>query len=467
MEMVIASKYKVIKLLGKGGMGNVYQVWDIRLDKMWAMKLVPIQPGIENERLYQQLEMEVNTMKKLDHPLLPTVVDMIRTKDYICMIMEYIEGITMEAYIRKNKAVAQEKAIDWGIELAEVLAYLHRQRPAIVYGDLKPANIMVRPDGRIKLIDFGTAMEYHVEREGKQLLFGTYGYAAPEQLQKTAAEIDGRCDIYALGTTLYHMVTGKNPSKPPYELQTIREVKSSLSEGLEKIIIQCTKTLPKERYQTCETCVEALKGYRQLERKQIFLKKVVYAVYCLMLTISAFFLGIGMEQVYLEKWNECRKQLGVGLAVGAAAFMIHYFLLKSRKKQSFILKQNVNVLLTEKKMMGLWSIIFLFMVLGQLCCNMLGQILPVTIKDENGRKILIREDTVFLTKETIIFELPEGKEELYQVAIQNCGWSNLNHQKYSLSAKNLKAGEIIEVVFRGRNPVTRQIRTRAFLLSTS
>lgn len=98
---------------------------------------------------------------------------------------------------------------------------------------------------------------------------------------------------------------------------------------------------------------------------------------------------------------------------------------------------------------------------------MLGQILPVTIKDENGRKILIREDTVFLTKETIIFELPEGKEELYQVAIQNCGWSNLNHQKYSLSAKNLKAGEIIEVVFRGRNPVTRQIRTRAFLLSTS
>lgn len=334
MEMVIASKYKVIKLLGKGGMGNVYQVWDIRLDKMWAMKLVPIQPGIENERLYQQLEMEVNTMKKLDHPLLPTVVDMIRTKDYICMIMEYIEGITMEAYIRKNKTVAQEKAIDWGIELAEVLAYLHRQRPAIVYGDLKPANIMVRPDGRIKLIDFGTAMEYHVEREGKQLLFGTYGYAAPEQLQKTAAEIDGRCDIYALGTTLYHMVTGKNPSKPPYELQTIREVKSSLSEGLEKIIIQCTKTLPKERYQTCETCVEALKGYRQLERKQIFLKKVVYAVYCLMLTISAFFLGIGMEQVYLEKWNECRKQLGVGLAVGAAAFMIHYFLLKSRKKKA-------------------------------------------------------------------------------------------------------------------------------------
>ena len=215
---IIDGKYEILKEVGKGGMSRVYLAMDQRLNKQWAVKEIQKRGRDENnEYVIQSAIAEANLIKSLDHPSIVRITDIIENDDVIYIVEDYIEGETLASILKREGEQPQERVIEWAIQLCEALQYLHSRTPAIIYRDMKPGNVMLRPEGTIKIIDFGIAREYKAENLEDTTCLGTRGYAAPEQFGGKG-QTDARTDIYCLGATLYHLLTGKNPAQPPYEM---------------------------------------------------------------------------------------------------------------------------------------------------------------------------------------------------------------------------------------------------------
>ena len=265
---LIDGKYKILNEIGRGGMSTVYLAINEKANKPWAVKEVR-KNGISNRELVKQsLMVEINLLKKLKHKGLPSIVDIIDQQDNYLIVMDYIEGITLENIMQGEGVQPQEKVVDWAIQLCDVLQYLHTRKPAIIYRDMKPSNIMLRSDGSVVLIDFGTAREFKERHVEDTTCLGTQGYAAPEQFGGMG-QTDERTDIYSLGATMYRLVTGHNPSEPPYEMYPITHWNPRLSTGLEGIIAKCTSKDPKSRYQSVQEVRYALEHYRDLDLDSI------------------------------------------------------------------------------------------------------------------------------------------------------------------------------------------------------
>lgn len=265
---LIDGKYKILNEIGRGGMSTVYLAINEKANKPWAVKEVR-KNGISNRELVKQsLMVEINLLKKLKHKGLPSIVDIIDQQDNYLIVMDYIEGITLENIMQEEGVQPQEKVVDWAIQLCDVLQYLHTRKPAIIYRDMKPSNIMLRSDGSVVLIDFGTAREFKERHVEDTTCLGTQGYAAPEQFGGMG-QTDERTDIYSLGATMYRLVTWHNPSEPPYEMYPITHWNPRLSTGLEGIIAKCTSKDPKSRYQSVQEVRYALEHYRDLDLDSI------------------------------------------------------------------------------------------------------------------------------------------------------------------------------------------------------
>ncbi len=261
---LVDGKYKILNKVGQGGMSIVYLAMNEKANKPWAVKEVR-KDGIKDfEVVKQGLVAETDILKKLSHPNLPSIVDVIDTEDSFIIIMDYIQGNSLNKVLDEYGAQPQDHVIAWAKQLCDVLGYLHTRTPAIIYRDMKPANIMLKPDGNITLIDFGTAREFKERNLADTTCLGTVGYAAPEQFGGMG-QTDARTDIYCLGATLYHLVTGMNPCEPPYEIKPIREINPSLSSGLERIIQKCTQRDPNDRYQSAAELMYALEHYEEID----------------------------------------------------------------------------------------------------------------------------------------------------------------------------------------------------------
>ena len=283
---VIDGKYKILNQIGKGGMSIVYLAMNERANKQWAVKEVR-KDGVQDFEIVRQgLIVEMEMLKRLRHPYLPTIIDVIDTEDSVLIVMDYIEGKPLSRALAEHGALPQEYVIEWAKQLCEVLGYLHTRKNPIIYRDLKPDNIMLRPDGSITLIDFGIAREYKEYAAHDTRALGTQGYAAPEQFGGQG-QTDARTDIYGLGTTLYHLVTGYNPSEPPYEIFPIRHWNPSLSQGLERIIWKCIQRNPKDRYQSCAEILYALEHYQDLDNKHSLKLKLKLASFLTMTVLTA------------------------------------------------------------------------------------------------------------------------------------------------------------------------------------
>ncbi|MBS6395728.1 MAG: serine/threonine protein kinase [Clostridiales bacterium] len=247
---LVDGKYRILRKVGQGGMSVVYMALNERANKTWAIKEVR-KDGTQNfEVVRQGLIVETDMLKRLDHPHLPSIIDVIDGDGSFLIVMDYIEGKTLSDILKEYGAQPQESVIDWAKQLCNVLGYLHSRKPPIIYRDMKPSNVMLKSDGNIVLFDFGTAREYKVSSIEDTTCLGTRGYAAPEQYGGHG-QTDGRTDIYCLGATMYHLLTGHNPSEPPYEMYPIRQWNPNLSVGLEAIILKCTQKNPIDRYQSC------------------------------------------------------------------------------------------------------------------------------------------------------------------------------------------------------------------------
>ena len=261
---LVDGKYKILNKVGQGGMSVVYLAMNEKANKQWAIKEVR-KDGIKDfEVVKQGLVVETDMLKRLSHPSLPSIIDVIEDENTFLIVMDYIQGNPLSKTLEEYGAQPQEYVIEWAKQLCDVLGYLHTRTPAIIYRDMKPANVMLKPDGNVTLIDFGTAREYKEKNLADTTCLGTVGYAAPEQFGGMG-QTDARTDIYCLGATLYHLVTGMNPCEPPYEIKPICQVNPSLSNGLERIILKCTQRNPEDRYQSCAELMYALEHYEEID----------------------------------------------------------------------------------------------------------------------------------------------------------------------------------------------------------
>lgn len=296
---VIDDKYEILKLIGQGGMSRVYLAMDKRLNKQWAIKEIEKRAKDKNnEIVIQSAIAEANLIKQLDHPAIVRIVDIIDNGNVIYIIEDYIEGETLSTILENNGAQPQELVIEWAMQICEALEYLHTRKPPIIYRDMKPANVMIKPDGNIKVIDFGIAREYKDQSLADTVSLGTKGYAAPEQFGGKG-QTDARTDVYCLGVTLYHLLTGQNPCEPPYEIYPIRHWNPQLSAGLEAIIQKCTQLNPDDRYQSCAELLYALHHYeeygaayraRQKRKLNTFITTACACVLCLIIGIFGLFM---------------------------------------------------------------------------------------------------------------------------------------------------------------------------------
>ena len=243
---IIDNKYELLRYINKGGMSDVYLAVNKRLGNRWAIKEIK-KSNEQNNRVYiDSLIAEAGLMKDLDHPAFPRIVDIIDTEDCLYLVMDYIEGKTLEQVLNENGPQDEKTVARWAIELCGALSYLHNQDPPIIYRDMKPSNIIIKPNGSLKIIDFGTARVFNPQKENDTVALGTIGFAPPEQY---SGRTDARSDIYALGMTMKYLVTGTNPC---LEYSSNTTGAKQISESMQGVIDKCTKINPDNRYQSCE-----------------------------------------------------------------------------------------------------------------------------------------------------------------------------------------------------------------------
>ncbi|SEO61091.1 serine/threonine protein kinase [Amphibacillus marinus] len=314
---IVDGRYEILKEIGRGGMSVVYLAMDNRLNKSLVVKDIRKRKGKDNELLINSLVVEANMLKRLEHHALPRIYDIIESKGDIYVVMDYIEGQSLKEVLDSHGRLPAKDVIKWARQLSDVLDYLHTREPPIVYRDMKPDNIMLTPNGKIKLIDFGIAREYKVNHSTDTVNLGTKGYASPEQL--SGKQTDARTDIYSLGVTLYHLVTGRSLSEPPFEVRPIRQWDASLPEGLEHIIHRCTQTEPDQRYQSCAELSYDLANIDKLTqgyKKKLYQRLVAFIIpflffFVFSTTTILGYNGMRQEQFehYVDLINQARSEL--------------------------------------------------------------------------------------------------------------------------------------------------------------
>ncbi|MBD5505881.1 MAG: serine/threonine protein kinase [Lachnospiraceae bacterium] len=283
-------KYTAIRCLGRGGEGNVYLARDEDLHRLVAVKQVrgqgEKQCGMENG--------EADFLRQLKHPMLPVIYELLWDEGWY-LVMEFIQGVTLQDYIDRNGYVPEEQACVWAEQLLDVTEYLHTRKPPVIYRDFKPDNIMVCPDGHLRLVDFGaSAIRNYGVKDGTVMAM-TPGYGAPEQYGSARSPrehgsseefeegiigkrtyADERSDIYALGKVMYYMLTGADPSKPPYTSLPIRDYQPLVHPWLERVIRKCIEDDPGKRYQMAEEIRRELHRYskRRYRRRSSFIRAV-------------------------------------------------------------------------------------------------------------------------------------------------------------------------------------------------
>lgn len=240
MQHIIRQRYRVLAMVGKGGFGAVYKVADTQFgNRVLAIKEMS-QSNLSTPELLEATDAfkrEALLLANLIHPNLPRIYEQFSETGRWYLVMDFIEGQTLEAYLDKTGGkLPVEKVLDIGIQLCSVLDYLHTRQPPIIFRDLKPANIMLAANGHIYLIDFGIARHFKPGQVKDTTALGSSGYAAPEQYGRQ--QTTQRADIYALGATLHQLLSGNDPSDSPFHFAPLQLRANPVLAGLETLIMQ-------------------------------------------------------------------------------------------------------------------------------------------------------------------------------------------------------------------------------------
>ncbi len=257
---LVKGRYEVTGLLAHGGMSWVYMAQDCLTGASLVIKEAMRRQACKDEIMEQSLILEGHLLKDLDNPHLPKIYEVVEEADQILMVMDYVEGQSLDQILDQYGPLPPEMAVHCGLQICDVFAYLHSQFPPIIYRDMKPANVILQPDGMVKMIDFGTARTWKgdQERSSDTMLIGTEGFAAPEQFGGLG-ESDARTDIFCLGVTLFNLVTGHSPYTRPFGITPLGDWDPQLRDcALDRIIQRCTQRDPDSRYQSAQELKEDL-----------------------------------------------------------------------------------------------------------------------------------------------------------------------------------------------------------------
>ncbi len=405
-------RYRIVRKLAEGGSGETYLVWDKRLERNWVMKRIALGEAQRQDAALR----EVAALRQIHREGIPVLADVFYEEAAVCLIMEYMEGVSLEEKIREEGPMEEETAVRCALSLAELIWFLHLPPLGMIHGDLKPLNLVYH-DGRIALLDFGGAV-WECDRAGKQTAGCCYtpGYGAPELLQECG--VSQKSDIYAFGAVLFYLVTGEQPcgSRGIY---AVREENPFLSEKLQEIILKCTETDPEKRYGSMEEICSQL-------------QHMTAAHSC--------------GRVKRQKTGKDKRQ--------------------KERKQETIFRRIRSVLLTEGKyggaVSGTTARSALLLAVGLLsfsggirgvsdgperydgkgpasdgewvsAAQAQPPLLPVSIRTKEGELFLVDFDAVYHTDENLMFELPvncfeKGRE--YEVTIsQSAGKGELLRQR--------------------------------------
>ncbi len=260
---ILSGRYQIQDVIGIGGMGSVYRARDLHFpnaNKVVAVKEMVI-PSTEISvvtGIVQNFEREANILVTLSHPSIPKIYDYFTIKERSYLVLEYIQGKDLEAVLNSVKGFfPEDQLIIWAIELCDVLSFLHNHQPEpIIFRDVKPSNIMINQQGHVVLIDFGIAKNFKTGQKGTMI--GTEGYSPPEQYRGEATHL---ADIYAVGATLHHLLTRRDPRlEPPFTFneRPIRSINPTVSDGFEAVVTRALQYDPQKRFQTADEMKEAL-----------------------------------------------------------------------------------------------------------------------------------------------------------------------------------------------------------------
>ncbi len=351
--------YSEITKIGSGGGGVIFKAYHLRLQKYVVLKKIRAQvKGILDERV------ETDILKDLHHEYLPQVYDFMHLENDVYTVMDFVEGKSFDQLIREETLFTKEKVLKYTRQLCEVMAYLHKQNPPVLHGDIKPANIMLKPDDNICLIDFNIAGGL---TEGAIVTVGyTAGYASPEQCQaiqpvnkddvmtvfsqqpsdsdeevtvlpktlndqdetvsvdkgresitldNSAMKIDLRADVYSIGATIYHLATGIHPDSQPEKNLPIEEADAGYSNGFSVIINKAMETEPGRRFANAGDMLQAVKKIHKYDRKYkalLIKQEISYLVMILFIGLSVFLFISGeqkMKSERLEQYEMMTKEL--------------------------------------------------------------------------------------------------------------------------------------------------------------
>lgn len=265
---ILQNRYRIISLLGQGGMGAVYRAWDLTLNIPVAVKEMIPQPGINPSTLSglrQQFYREAQVLARLNHPNLVRVTNYFEEGGNAYLVMDFVEGESLADLIAKRGALPQAQVIAWAAQILDALAYCHSQ--GVIHRDIKPQNIIIRPDGRPVLVDFGLVKLWDPRDPHTQTVIrgmGTPEYAPPEQYEALGSYTDPRSDIYSLGATLYHALVGFAPATFTQRILSTnslvppRQVLPGLDSDLERAILKAMEIRPENRFQSATEMMRSL-----------------------------------------------------------------------------------------------------------------------------------------------------------------------------------------------------------------
>lgn len=368
MKKIWKQRYQVMEKLGTGGNGQVYKVWDIHLEKEWAMKILKEKGE----------DMEWKFLKSISHPNFPRIVDAFEEEECRIFIMDYIKGVTLEEIIEKGP-LEEGKILKIAGQICDALLYLHQYTPTLLYLDLKPSNIILEENQNLKLVDLGS-----VAVKGKGMpVSGTYGFASPEQikLQKSGSLLNEQSDVFSFGMVLYAMAVGNCKKMPVTSEKSRSGIYIKTGQGrksyfLQKIMEKCTRGNPAKRYFGMREVKKELEMWEK-NQKQKWNPKIW------------FWLKIKKPEYWiLEKSIFCSE--------GRHSFYIAKRMLLVFVCLMLLLPLKVLGAESRKERSETWEI-------QEKTEN--GE-LKVTVRDRKMRKVLIKKDSAYKTDGELLFEIP-------------------------------------------------------------
>lgn len=300
MENSSLNTYKIVRKLGEGGGGIVYLAYHTRLQKQVVLK------EIKNSHKIKNCRREVDILKGLHHTYLPEVYDFIEIDGHLYTVMSYIPGKSFQQLVQEGHRFKQSQLRRWGMQLCSALDYLHNQKPPIIHSDIKPANIMLTPQGNICLIDFNISFFL----DGTTIVGYTHGYSSPEQKSIAFHEniegivVDDKTDIYSVGAVFYYLITGEKINYENNDLINRELLEKKVNQSFANIIYKAIAYKKEDRFQSAN---EMLKAFQLMPKKDVRYQKIVKMHKISMissvalLVVSIVLGGLGIHELHLEK----------------------------------------------------------------------------------------------------------------------------------------------------------------------